>query len=281
MTARTGVIAAIATFLTACGARERGAPDSGVLDSSIGAEAGVQDAGAEGGVQKFGVVNVTVLDFEAYFAVATALPVPSGDAAQTADAGAGTCTLIVPLTHQIFSDVGTFSAGTLALTSSGESPVTFLPGGLDGGIQYGGRLPQAFPQGSTFTVSASGATAPAFSVTVRMPDPFVLTAPSLSDDAGAPLTVSRSSDLPVTWTAGTVGMAQLGVSDKAGMTAVECLFPESAGAGVIPAALLSQLPAGAGLFTYDTVTKQTIAVGDWSVAISSVPIVSVTPAVLQ
>jgi hypothetical protein len=267
---RAGVFAAIVVALSACGgpeAQSGTAQDSDASDATAGAE-----AGAEAGVQKFGVINVIVLTFQAYFAIAVPLPVPAGARPQSVDAGSGSCTLVLPPTSQLFTGLNLVSAGTLTLTGGVDSPLSFSPTDAADGVEYAARLPVAFMAGSTFTITASGATVPAFSIPVRMPDPIQLTAPSFSTDPNAPpVTISRSSDLPVAWTAGTSGTVdvQVLVSGDAGVTEVECLFPESAGAGVVPASLLGQLPPGSGQLSVNTKATPTLTVDDWSIGVNA------------
>jgi hypothetical protein len=148
------------------------------------------------------------------------------------------------------------SAGTLTV-SGGTAPVVIAPTNTAGYVSYSyqstsgaGDGGPSFAAGDTLTVSASGAAAPAFSATVTVPGTIQVTeppppSPTLPD--GAPLVfpmlaapIARTTDLPIAWTGGSSGNVLVALSSSG--TSIECLFPESAGSAVIPAAALSYLP---------------------------------------
>ena len=149
------------------------------------------------------------------------------------------CAVIVPVDAGVVSTAPTnFSAGTLTLTNVLDGGLTIPP---DVNNQYILPLPQErlWLDGVPLTISAAGATVPAFTLNADGPSDVVLTQP-----ACGPTTcpaINRSSDLTVSWT-GRSGLATFGL--VAGLRSVVCQSPASAGQFVIPAAALSYLPAG-------------------------------------
>jgi hypothetical protein len=143
------------------------------------------------------------------------------------------------------------SAGTLTLTG-GTHTLTVAPMANGSYSQLVDATQTLWSGGETLTLTASGATVPAFSTSVTAPAPIVVAAPA-APAGGAKLTVSRSSDLTFTWTGGGGATVGGGISAVYGSTAesVTCTVPASAGTFTLPASLIAQLPAsptGVGLF---------------------------------
>jgi hypothetical protein len=147
--------------------------------------------------------------------------------------------------------VGLTSAGTIAVGVPASS-VTLVPG-AQGPDDYGYTdltAPGdggAFAPGTSFTISATGATVPAFAGTVVMPEDIRFTAPVLLAAASPSdfptFAIVRSLDLSFAWNGGSLGdvLILLRQSAAQGSTEISCTFAASAHGGVIPAALLSAL----------------------------------------
>jgi hypothetical protein len=91
---------------------------------------------------------------------------------------------------------------------------------------------------------------------IQLDSPAYLTLAPGSTFAARSATLSRSQDLMLAWTAETTpsGEDQLLVDLDAGATQISCSFAASASSGVIPAGVLSYLPAAMG--TFDVHSKQ-------------------------
>jgi hypothetical protein len=85
---------------------------------------------------------------------------------------------------------------------------------------------------------------------VVLPTPAYVTLSAASPFVGPTSTLSRTADLTFSWTSDSPpSSAELvGVYLVSGGTQVGCNFATSAGSGVVPAAALQTLPAGAGTF---------------------------------
>lgn len=99
---------------------------------------------------------------------------------------------------------------------------------------------------TTMQFMAAGADVPAFNVVQTSTQPVSITAPDLG---AVPLLVTRSADMPLTWSGPSPGnvVVRLRWRDMAPSTAnttIECSFPVADGSGSIPAAALGMLPAG-------------------------------------
>jgi hypothetical protein len=199
------------------------------------------------------------------------------------DAGASSCAVEqVPFPEPAAGGTQV-SAGTITVTG-GSATKTLMPVAAmskDGGAAEGylplGNAGTISP-GDTLTITASGATVPAFSASIAEPDIIAITEPELADASS--FTFSRSSDLAVAWTGGgAVGSLTVAIGQIVGgtITTVACVFPESAGSGVIPAAALgllmpsTALPGGAlggTSLTFTTSADQEVTAGDWTIAVS-------------
>jgi len=207
----------------------------------------------------------------------------------TVDAGTSSCSVVEESTSSLVGGhANLVSAGTLSV--SGAGPTISIPPTVatlaDGGIvtEYnslsavlmgGGavRVRDVFA-GDAITIAASGAVVPAFSVDIALPNDVVLTQPNLLQN---PIIVlSRESDFPLAWSGGPAGNLTFSIVQNLGGTAttVFCTFPESAGSGVIPAAVISYLaptatladsgPLGDALLI-QTTASQTITTGGWTI----------------
>jgi hypothetical protein len=85
---------------------------------------------------------------------------------------------------------------------------------------------------------------------VVLPTPAYVTLSAASPFFGPTSTLSRTADLTFSWTSDSPpsSVERVGVYLVSGGTQVGCNFATSAGSGVVPAAALKTLPAGAGTF---------------------------------
>jgi hypothetical protein len=112
-----------------------------------------------------------------------------------------------------------------------------------------------------------GSTTQAGGTVVAETPPYVTLSPGspFADPTG---TLDRTADLTFSWTSDTAPASTdlLGVYFDSGSTQVGCNFDASAGTGVVPAAALQTLGAGAGSFDIHSKrsTSETLAAGDGS-----------------
>ena len=207
-------------------------------------EAGGDDAAAFGFVQ-FAQVPVGGGEFTAAF-YGTPSPPPPGCTYQVSDGGP--CLVTVCPVHAA-NDAGALSlvsAGTLTVSGGafGDAGVGIAPDNL-GSYLYNTTGPM-FSPGDTLTVSAAGATVPAFAAqSITAPGPIDLTAPT--PDSGV-LSIPTTQDLDLGWTGGTAGahfILGLDATFTSGASASAlCTWDAAAGSGTIPAGALSPLAAG-------------------------------------
>jgi hypothetical protein len=130
------------------------------------------------------------------------------------------------------------SAGAITVMGNGMT-VTLPPDG-EGSYNSQSEAGNPFPPDTVMMVSAAGAAVPAFSGSVTMPSPAAIA--DLGD------MIPRDQDLTVNWTGGSAG-ATLRLSLTTQMTSdtleIDCSFDAAAGTDVVPAQLLSLLPATA------------------------------------
>jgi len=121
------------------------------------------------------------------------------------------------------------------------------------------------------TVSASGATVPAFGPeSVIAPASVVLTAPAGS---GGTYTIPTASDLSVTWTGGQPNAQILfeGV-DSTGASYFSCTWDASLGSATVPHAVLTGLAGQTGGFlAYGQYTTTTFTAGAYSISVYALP----------
>jgi hypothetical protein len=162
-------------------------------------------------------------------------------------AGPAASIALEDLEPPISAGVVTLGGGSspIVLTKS-EEPAT---GSTPATVRYSHSGPEIFPAGTTLTLTATGAAAPAFSLPITIPTPLSVTLPVAPSSPDTPLKVARSSGLPVAWTAGSSANTVtvfLSHGADGSWPSLTCDFPESAGSGVVPASLLSHLDAGSG-----------------------------------
>ncbi|HEY1696068.1 MAG TPA: hypothetical protein VGG39_28070 [Polyangiaceae bacterium] len=188
---------------------------------------------------------------------------------------AGACTVSTCSAYQGDYD----SAGTLAIAGGS------IPAGttVDTGEVFDSYAPASqggtlFTPGQALTVSASGATVPAFGPqSVTAPGTIAVTAPTWA--GGSSPTISASSDLALAWTGGQSGATVTFSLTAANQTSrssmvLSCAWDATSGAGTVPHALLGQMvgyPDGAswyGGFAQQATT--TFGAGGYLVALSAV-----------
>jgi hypothetical protein len=157
-------------------------------------------------------------------------------------------------------------AGVISV-SGGAMPIMLTPQSGGGYAPFHGMSP-LWSGGEPITISAAGGERRHFAATTTAPGAATLTMP-----AERPTTIARGSDLSLSWSGSGIGVVEVLLSaSSAGMPAVEvhCRYPLAAGHGVVPAAILGNLPAGSmGALVMTTLTPQTLSAGgSWSVDVA-------------
>ncbi len=139
------------------------------------------------------------------------------------------------------------SGGTVTFSKNGAAPFATLSpkadNTYDGFYDIRGPL---FASGDSLAVSAAGGPSlPAFSGTLSAPAAGTITAPAAPAGIGGRITIAQAADLQLTWTGGGAGKLHLVMNSGDGKGQVDCSFDAAAGSGVVPAAALSRLVAGA------------------------------------
>lgn len=122
-----------------------------------------------------------------------------------------------------------------------------------------------FGGGETITIDAAGsADIPAFTHALVAPSTLQLVSPDLSNP-----TVSKATDLALTWTGASTGEAVVSITTNVGgspviATSLSCRFAVAAGTGVVPADLLQRLSdTSEGLFQFATISNVHLQPGGW------------------
>jgi hypothetical protein len=166
------------------------------------------------------------------------------------------------------------SAGIVTITG-GKQIVTLTP---DATGTYGlvNDMTKALGDGGeTITISAAGATVPAFSAMGVAPVGGDISSPP-PPAQGQPLLIDRTQDLVFTWTKGGAGDITVAFGPFApSNVGVGCTFASGAGTGTIPKAVLAALPAGqGGFFELGAGSSQYLNAGDWSVSVGVTTLVT-------
>jgi hypothetical protein len=156
------------------------------------------------------------------------------------------------------------SAGMITVTG-GSQPVSLVPDATGKYTSANGGI-DLFTGGEMITVTAAGATVPAFTATLVAPAPINLTAPA--QPTSGPLLVDRTKDLVFTWMNGGVGTVMVSLAGTGGPASMSCTFPSAAGTGTIPQAALATLPPSSkGPFGIGATSAQLIDTGGWKIAV--------------
>jgi hypothetical protein len=155
------------------------------------------------------------------------------------------------------------SAGTITI-GGGAQPVTLMPRANGSYVPFQDSTHLIWSGGQMLTVMATGDVVPAFSQTIVGPDSVSLT-------SSVPITIDRSRDLTVTWTAATNGEVEIDFFnlDPGGATdsSASCSFPASAGTATVSSAVLTQISTGKGSMVMYSKSEQTTVSGDWLVGL--------------
>ncbi len=204
----------------------------------------VGDAGAFGFIE-LSQVAVGGGQFVAAFYTTPLEPAP-GCSYAVADGGPCLVTTCPSITPNDAGPVSLVTAGALTVTGGafGDAGIDLGPDTL-GSYLYNTVGPM-FAPGDTITVSAAGATVPAFAAqSLVAPGPITLTSPT-SD--GGTFAIDTSKDLTVSWTGGSSGdHVFLGLNafftSGASATAL-CSWDATLGQGTVPQGALAPLAAG-------------------------------------
>jgi hypothetical protein len=163
------------------------------------------------------------------------------------------------------------SAGVLTI-SGGSLPAGGVPVTLAPGTGYSYTAPGSiYTPGQTMTVSASGATVPAFDQTVVGLGIVTLTTPP-SPGVGGSYLITTSQDLATAWTGGAAG-AQVWIyfttSGGPNQTFAYCSFDATAGQGIVPQPLLALFKGSSGFMSAIHTNPSTFAAGTFPTQIAS------------
>jgi hypothetical protein len=175
----------------------------------------------------------------------------------TTTIGACTVSHCPSLPHPILQN-----AGVVTLTIGGQA-LTFTADASNNYAAFFQQGQDPWPPGTSMAIDVAGMGAIAHVAdTLVVPTPSTITSP-------AGMTVSRAADLTLTWSGGTDLVDVTVVSPPGGVGQVECLFPASAGRGVIPAAAFANYGAGASSLIFSQLARKQKAGGDRTVTLAS------------
>lgn len=163
------------------------------------------------------------------------------------------------------------SAGTLTISGGNLGGGTAVTPDSSNAYNYT-AMGSMFSAGQTLTVSASGATVPAFGPeSVVAPPSIVITAPTAN---GGTYTIPTSADLSVVWTGGQAGSQVLfeGSNTSNPQSYFTCTWDGAAGRGTVPQAVLAGLAGQTmGYLFWGQLTTRTFAAGSYSVSEVALP----------
>jgi hypothetical protein len=164
------------------------------------------------------------------------------------------------------------SAGNITVTGPWlTTPVTMTPPGGMNLYQYSSSSP-GFTAGQTLTVTASGATVPAFGPeSVVAPQLTQLMTPPVSTDGGTTV-IPTGADLLVTWNGGQAGATMLlEAVGSNGQDYTYCTWNGSDGKGIVPAATLKPFSGQSGYFVYGQYNATSFFAGPYSISLTALP----------
>ncbi len=163
-----------------------------------------------------------------------------------------------------------FSAGPITVSGGASTLVSTPMSSIFGSLYPNYMSLQAlWSGGEAITVSAAGADVPAFSTTLMAPRAVAVTAPVWPD--GGPMTLPRDQDLTVRWSGISDGWVEIGLDGGSSLSravSISCRFSPSSGQGVVPAALLAQLPSGDGGLLVRSVDSAQPTASGWNVEVT-------------
>lgn len=162
------------------------------------------------------------------------------------------------------------SAGTLTISGGSIGTVTVTPDSSNSyQYQAGGML---FTAGQTLTVSASGATVPAFGQESIVAPPLLqLQAPSAT---GSTYVIPTSSDLAVAWSGGQSGaqvVLEGTVQAGSGYDYFACTWDATPQNALVPQAVLKGLAGQSGYLFYAQQTMTTFTAGAFPIDLFALP----------
>jgi hypothetical protein len=292
---RTSAGCILTTLLVACsGGGGDTSADSGSLGGDGGSAVGTGNVGLAADYANGSGISSFVNINGSFVAGASG----DGSAVATVDAGSGSCRL-TQQPHPAAPTLVTFvSAGTLTVSNGVQSfivtPSNATLPDAGSSVDYQLSITDAgtLSAGEAFTFVASGATAPAFSTSVDVPDLVTLTQPAIGG-ASSSLVIPRSADLSLTWSGGGIGDVLFTISQTVGETStiVSCTYPGAARAGVVPADLLGRLTASSQIdaggshlrstsLSLSTISRRATTVGGWTVS-ATILLISLTASEAQ
>jgi hypothetical protein len=158
-------------------------------------------------------------------------------------------------------------AGTVTLTGpSGAMPLTV---GSDGSYSLSLGSAKPWDGGESFTMSATGDAAPAFTTSILATSRPRMLTPARPAMNGPSPTVTRASGLPITWKAASPGTLTITVATDTptAFLALLCDTPASAGSYTVAPEALAALPADGTdtTLTANVANSSTLMAGDWPV----------------
>lgn len=176
----------------------------------------------------------------------------------------GPCAIKTFSTPEVFGPKIAESAGDVTITG-GAVPLTLTPDGMNKYAKQKSTTVDLHAGGETLTISATGATIPAFTRDLVAPSYLDVTSP-VQPANNDPLPLDRTQDLVFTWNGGGTGEFVVLLGDSA--TSMTCKFPTTPGTATVPAAALSMLEPGShGLFLMQAASTEVVTAGDWTVQI--------------
>ncbi len=162
------------------------------------------------------------------------------------------------------------SAGDITVKATEE--VTLTPD-AENKYELKSGTTELFAGGEDISVTAKGATIPAFDQTLKAPSTFTLTTPA-APNPGEKVAVDSGGAFDFEWTDGTEGtinatLMTMNTGEKS--VTVTCSFQAKDNKGTVPAAAVGKLIKGATLGTYSVgaASATTTKAGDWTVSISA------------
>jgi hypothetical protein len=155
-----------------------------------------------------------------------------------------------------------YQAGTVTITGLNPPTIPLPLSASTGSYMSAAYTAYLWTASQMASVSVTGsADVPAFAVDVTAPNPVSVTAPMAPSGA---YSISRGSDLNVTWIGGVEGSVTVGLSSSAtaGPVSVACSAKASAGTVTIPLAALASLGTSGG-FSVAVSNTANETISDW------------------
>ncbi len=145
------------------------------------------------------------------------------------------------------------NAGAITIAGRPGTPSMVLMPDMNGNYRPAFTMGALWSAGDMLTFAVAGAEVPSFVTMVTFPTPAVVTSP-MPMSILTPVDVSRATGLTATWTPGTgsitIFLGQGGTAGSGAFTMgvlVECVYPSSAGTGILPPAALTETTDSTGM----------------------------------